>query len=240
LRCGFYSQNFRNLWDELRSFAEWSSAHSIADVQRRKTKLVVDARPMQAVPRRRVVDVEHLQLARLHGRAELIAVARHEAAVTTPDARASNALPPAPPAIRHRRRRPRRLSAEISRDSQAMSSSRSDAARATCGAQTFRLAQQTASSFHAGKIVTAPTAVSGCFVWIMSLPRHFWESRAGQSATAVARRLALRPSPAAYAGCAAVCEFYPGRLKGASQRSHRRTVCSQCPWSGFETLYGWK
>ena len=89
----------------------------------------------------RVVDVEHLQLARPHGRAELIAFARHEAAVTTPDARASNALPPAPPAIRHRRRRRRRLSAEISRDSQAMSSSRSDAARATCGAPTFRLAQ---------------------------------------------------------------------------------------------------
>ena len=54
------------------------------DVQRRKTTFVVMLVPeckLLAAMRRaeRVVDAEDLQLARLHGRAELIAVARHEA-----------------------------------------------------------------------------------------------------------------------------------------------------------------
>jgi hypothetical protein len=49
-------------------------------------------------------------------------------------------------------------SAETNRDSQAMSSSCSEqsAANEACGGPTFRPAQWTASSFHAGKIVTAP------------------------------------------------------------------------------------
>jgi hypothetical protein len=53
-------------------------------------------------------------------------------------------------------------SAETSRDSEAMSSSRSEqsAARETCGSPTFRPAQYTGSSFHAGKIVTAAPGVS--------------------------------------------------------------------------------
>jgi hypothetical protein len=55
-------------------------------------------------------------------------------------------------------------SAETSRDSQAMSSSHSEqsAARETCGVPTFRPAQWTGSSFHAGKIVTAPGVSSTC------------------------------------------------------------------------------
>jgi hypothetical protein len=56
-------------------------------------------------------------------------------------------------------------SAETSRDSQAMSSSRSEqsAARETCGVPTLRPPQYTGSSFHAGKFVTlAPGVSSTC------------------------------------------------------------------------------
>ena len=55
-------------------------------------------------------------------------------------------------------------SEETSRDSQATSSSCSaqSADNETCGAPTLRPTQQTASSFHAGRIVTTPGVSSTC------------------------------------------------------------------------------